>query len=45
MNKIFNVNLGGYPFTIDESAYYKLNKYLDTIAQVRDSFETLRREY
>jgi len=33
MNKIFNVNLGGYPFTIDESAYYKLNKYLDTIAR------------
>lgn len=32
MNKIFNVNLGGYPFTIDENAYHKLNKYLDTIA-------------
>ncbi len=31
MNKIFNVNLGGYPFTIDEDAYHQLNKYLDTI--------------
>ncbi len=31
MNKIFNVNLGGYPFTIDEDAYHKLNRYLDTI--------------
>lgn len=33
MNKIFNVNLGGYPFTIDEDAYHRLNKYLDTIAK------------
>jgi len=32
MNKIFNVNLGGYPFTMDEDAYHKLNRYLDTIA-------------
>ncbi|NNF35911.1 MAG: PspC domain-containing protein [Saprospiraceae bacterium] len=31
MNKIFNVNLGGYPFTIDEDAYHNLNRYLDTI--------------
>lgn len=31
MNKIFNVNLGGYPFTIDENAYHKMNNYLDTI--------------
>lgn len=31
MNKIFNVNLGGYPFTIDENAYHQLNQYLDTI--------------
>lgn len=31
MNKIFNVNLGGYPFTIDDHAYQKLNKYLNTI--------------
>ena len=31
MNKIFNINLGGYPFTIDDNAYQKLNKYLSTI--------------
>lgn len=31
MNKIFNINLGGYPFTIDEDAYHHLNRYLDTI--------------
>ena len=31
MNKIFNINLGGYPFTIDDNAYQKLNKYLGTI--------------
>lgn len=31
MNKIFNINLGGYPITIDEDAYHHLNKYLNTI--------------
>jgi len=31
MNKVFNINLGGYPFTIDEDAYEHLNQYLDTI--------------
>ncbi len=31
MNKIFNINLGGFPFTIDEDAYLKLNKYIATI--------------
>lgn len=31
MNKIFNINLGGYPFTIDDDAYKKLDKYLATI--------------
>ena len=31
MNKILNINLGGYPFVIDDDAYKKLNKYLDTI--------------
>ncbi len=31
MNKIFNINLGGYPFTIDDDAYQHLNWYLDTI--------------
>ena len=31
MNKVININLGGYPFTIDEDAYQHLSKYLDTI--------------
>lgn len=37
MNKIFNINLGGYPFTIDDNAYQKLTKYLSTI---EDHFST-----
>ena len=32
MNKIYNINLGGYPFTIDDDAYIVLNKYLKTIS-------------
>jgi phage shock protein PspC (stress-responsive transcriptional regulator) len=31
MNKVFNINLGGYPFTIDEDAFEHLDKYLQTI--------------
>jgi phage shock protein PspC (stress-responsive transcriptional regulator) len=31
MNKVFNINLGGYPFTIDEDAYGYLDNYLKTI--------------
>jgi len=31
MNKIVNINLGGYPFTIDEDAYAKLRNYLNTL--------------
>ncbi len=31
MNKVFNINLGGYPFTIDEDAYQHLSDYLTTI--------------
>ena len=31
MNKIFNINLGGYPFVMDDEAFYKLDKYLTTI--------------
>lgn len=38
MNKVFNINLGGYPFTIDDDAYEHLNHYLDTIhAHFRNS--------
>ncbi len=31
MNKIFNINLGGYPCTIDEDAYEELKAYLKAI--------------
>lgn len=33
MNKTININLGGYFFHIDETAYQKLKKYLDAIAK------------
>jgi phage shock protein PspC (stress-responsive transcriptional regulator) len=28
MNKISHINVGGYPFSINEDAYYKLDQYL-----------------
>lgn len=31
MNKTFNINLGSYPFAIDEDAYNYIQNYLDTI--------------
>lgn len=31
MKKTFNINLAGYPFTIDEDAYQLLKDYLETI--------------
>ncbi len=31
MNKVLNINLGGYPFTIDENAYEHLSNYLTSI--------------
>ncbi|HHM21502.1 MAG TPA: PspC domain-containing protein [Bacteroidetes bacterium] len=31
MNKISNINLGGFPFTIDEDAYEALDRYLKAI--------------
>lgn len=31
MNKTFNINLGGYPFAIDEDAFEYIQNYLDTI--------------
>jgi len=31
MNKIVNINLGGFPFTVDEDAYSSLSIYLDTL--------------
>ena len=33
MNKISNINLGGFPFTIDEDAFEHLDGYLKTIHQ------------
>ncbi len=33
MNKIYNINLGGYPFTIDDDAYTELSRYLKTISR------------
>ena len=31
MNKTFNINLGGYPFAIDEDAFEYIQNYLGTI--------------
>ncbi|MEZ4898823.1 MAG: PspC domain-containing protein [Saprospiraceae bacterium] len=31
MNKVYNINLGGYPFVIDENAYDHLRTYLATL--------------
>ena len=31
MKKVLNINLGGYPFTIDDDAYEHLDIYLKTI--------------
>lgn len=33
MNKVVNINLGGYAFTIDEEAYHHLSQYLTAIDQ------------
>ncbi|MEZ4994979.1 MAG: PspC domain-containing protein [Saprospiraceae bacterium] len=33
MNKVLQINLGGYPFTIDEDAYKKLDTYIKEIRQ------------
>lgn len=31
MKKTYNINLGGYPFTIDDDAYQSMDRYLKTI--------------
>ncbi len=44
MNKISNINLGGFPFTIDEDAFNHLDKYLKTIHKhfgKSDSYEEI----
>lgn len=33
MKKVVNINLGGYPFTIDDDAYATLDNYLQTISR------------
>lgn len=33
MNKTININLGGYPFTIDEDAFDTANHYLNTLTK------------
>lgn len=33
MNKVLQINLGGYPFTIDEDAYKQLDTYIKEIRQ------------
>jgi phage shock protein PspC (stress-responsive transcriptional regulator) len=33
MNKTFNINLGGYPFAIDENAFNYVQQYLEKIRQ------------
>jgi phage shock protein PspC (stress-responsive transcriptional regulator) len=37
MNKVLNINLGGHPFTIDETAYDVLERYLDTLRRHFDA--------
>ncbi len=39
MNKILNINLGGYPFTIDDDAYQHLSGYLNTLRKHFSSSE------
>ena len=39
MKKTFNINIGGYPFTIDEDAYEHLKEYLDALHQHFQTYE------
>lgn len=39
MNKVYNINLGGYAFTIDEDAYGHLQRYLSSIRKHFSSSE------
>ena len=40
MNKTTNINLGGFPFIIDESAYLKLERYLNAIRKHFTSYDS-----
>lgn len=39
MNKTFNINLGGYPFIIDEDAYEHLKQYTDALRKHFQTYE------
>ena len=39
MKKIVNINLGGYPFTIDVDAYEKLEEYFSSLERYFSGFE------
>lgn len=44
MNKVLQINLGGYPFTIDEDAYKQLDIYIKSIRQHfagKDAYEEI----
>ncbi|PHN08075.1 PspC domain-containing protein [Flavilitoribacter nigricans] len=44
MNKVLQINLGGYPFTIDEDAYKQLDAYIKNIRQHfagKDAYEEI----
>jgi phage shock protein PspC (stress-responsive transcriptional regulator) len=40
MKKTININLGGYPFTIDDDAYEHLKEYLDALRQHFQTYES-----
>lgn len=40
MNMTFNINLGGYPFTIDDDAYEHLKQYTDALRQHFQTYES-----
>ncbi|MGB1121526.1 MAG: PspC domain-containing protein [Saprospiraceae bacterium] len=39
MNKTFNINLGGYPFTIDDDAFEHLKQYTDALRKHFQTYE------
>ncbi len=39
MKKIININLGGYPFTIDVDAYEKMESYFDSLERYFKEYE------
>jgi len=44
MNKTININLGGFPFTMDDDAYMLMERYLNAIKNhfaVSDSYQEI----